>query len=346
QGGGLSPLLANVVLNELDWWIHRQWAGINLKREYSNSANKEKSLRIKTKLDEVKIVRYADDFKLYCRNIGAAQKFFKLTKLFLKNRLNLEISKKKSKIVNLIKQSSEFLGIRITTIKNRDKRTVRTFISNKSKEKIKKTIAKEIEKLHKYRNNNQAKKYNVVIAGIQNYYRIATMVSQDMAKIGYILGRKLKSRFGKRSHIKDFSYLRRYKTYNFKVWNVSGVTLYTIGACKYKIVKSYSIKKQTFDLVDEELEKTSNLKVTEWEIIKARLRLLRNSTCEITKEYIAGRDRFYVHHIIPKQKGGKDDIENLMFLKYEFKRLLSSENPERYLPENRIYQNLLKTLSK
>ncbi|MGL5426695.1 MAG: reverse transcriptase domain-containing protein, partial [Cetobacterium sp.] len=22
QGGGLSPLLANVVLNELDWWIH------------------------------------------------------------------------------------------------------------------------------------------------------------------------------------------------------------------------------------------------------------------------------------------------------------------------------------
>lgn len=73
QGGVLSPLLANVVLNELDWWIDRQWTGMKLEREYSNTANKEKSLRIRTKLDEVKIVRYADDFKLYCRSIGVAQ---------------------------------------------------------------------------------------------------------------------------------------------------------------------------------------------------------------------------------------------------------------------------------
>lgn len=29
QGGILSPLLANVVLNELDWWIYSQWEGIN-----------------------------------------------------------------------------------------------------------------------------------------------------------------------------------------------------------------------------------------------------------------------------------------------------------------------------
>lgn len=25
QGGVLSPLLANIVLNELDWWIASQW---------------------------------------------------------------------------------------------------------------------------------------------------------------------------------------------------------------------------------------------------------------------------------------------------------------------------------
>ena len=27
QGGILSPLLANIVLNELDWWIDSQWIG-------------------------------------------------------------------------------------------------------------------------------------------------------------------------------------------------------------------------------------------------------------------------------------------------------------------------------
>ena len=28
QGGILSPLLANIVLNELDWWIASQWEGM------------------------------------------------------------------------------------------------------------------------------------------------------------------------------------------------------------------------------------------------------------------------------------------------------------------------------
>ena len=26
QGGIISPLLANIVLNELDWWVESQWA--------------------------------------------------------------------------------------------------------------------------------------------------------------------------------------------------------------------------------------------------------------------------------------------------------------------------------
>ena len=346
QGGVLSPLLANIVLNELDWWIHRQWTGIKLKNKYSNIANKEKSLRIRTHLDEIKIVRYADDFKLYCKSIGSAQKFFKLTKLFLKERLKLEISEKKFKIVNLKKQSSEFLGIRITTIKNSGKRTVRTFISSKAKMSIKKTIAKEITQLKKNCNKYQAQKYNTIVAGIQNYYCKATMVSKDLGKIGYIMGRKLIKLFGKGSYTKDKSYCRRYKNYNFKVWNVAEVTLYTIGACKYKIVKSYSSKKEIFDKIDEELNETSDLKVIEWEKIKAKLRFLRNSTCEITREYISGQDRFYVHHIIPKEKGGTDEMENLILLKYEFKKLLNSENPNEYFPENEMYQKLLKALSK
>ena len=29
QGGILSPLLANIVLNELDWWISKQWENFN-----------------------------------------------------------------------------------------------------------------------------------------------------------------------------------------------------------------------------------------------------------------------------------------------------------------------------
>ena len=35
QGGILSPLLANVVLNELDWWVAKQWEIFKIKEGVS-----------------------------------------------------------------------------------------------------------------------------------------------------------------------------------------------------------------------------------------------------------------------------------------------------------------------
>lgn len=64
QGGILSPLLTNIALNELDWWIHKRWSGLKTGREYSNLEKKERALK-DTNLTEVKFVRYADDFKFF-----------------------------------------------------------------------------------------------------------------------------------------------------------------------------------------------------------------------------------------------------------------------------------------
>ena len=36
QGGIISPLLSNIVLNELDWWISDQWETFQTDREYKN----------------------------------------------------------------------------------------------------------------------------------------------------------------------------------------------------------------------------------------------------------------------------------------------------------------------
>jgi len=73
--------------------------------------NKYRGLK-KSNLKEVFIVRYADDFKLFCRNHQYAVKLFEASKQWLKNRLHLEVSKEKSKIVNLRKNYSYFLGIK------------------------------------------------------------------------------------------------------------------------------------------------------------------------------------------------------------------------------------------
>ncbi|MGW9128885.1 group II intron reverse transcriptase/maturase, partial [Paenibacillus chitinolyticus] len=110
QGGILSPLLSNVVLNELDWWISNQWETFNTKRKYKG--NKYTALK-KTNLKECFIVRYADDFKILCRTRSQANKMYHAIKQFLRDRLDLDINEEKSKIVNLKRKNSEFLGFSI-----------------------------------------------------------------------------------------------------------------------------------------------------------------------------------------------------------------------------------------
>ena len=70
QGGILSPLLANIVLNELDWWIASQWEEMPTKTKFKTRSNAQgteikshayRALR-RSRLKEMHAVRYADDF--------------------------------------------------------------------------------------------------------------------------------------------------------------------------------------------------------------------------------------------------------------------------------------------
>jgi len=111
QGGILSPLLSNIVLNELDWWVSDQWETFQTRHEYTQ-VNKYRAIK-SSGLKEVFIVRYADDFKILCRTEEQARKMFTAVQKWLNERLGLEISETKSKIVNLKKSSSEFLGFKL-----------------------------------------------------------------------------------------------------------------------------------------------------------------------------------------------------------------------------------------
>lgn len=55
-------------------------------------------------LKEIRLVRYADDFKIFCKDFKTAQKIYNATRLWLKERLDLDISPDKSKITNLRKK--------------------------------------------------------------------------------------------------------------------------------------------------------------------------------------------------------------------------------------------------
>lgn len=89
QGGILSPLLANVVLNELDQWISSQWETFPMhnpyKPYYRKNGSKDNSAQYTrlcktSKLKNIFIVRYADDFKIFFRNAEDANKTYNLVK--------------------------------------------------------------------------------------------------------------------------------------------------------------------------------------------------------------------------------------------------------------------------
>jgi retron-type reverse transcriptase len=60
QGGLLSPLISNVVLNDLDQWVADQWEFFPLRKTYKSRVG-ETLAKKKTNLKEGYLVRYADD---------------------------------------------------------------------------------------------------------------------------------------------------------------------------------------------------------------------------------------------------------------------------------------------
>ena len=210
QGGILSPLLANVVLNELDWWITSQWEKFPSRKPYKGKLNpdgtmqqssKYQALR-KTNLKEMFIVRYADDFKIFCRSYEEAKRAYESTKQWLKERLMLDVSDEKSKIVDLKVNYSDFLGFKFKAMPKGNKMVVKSHISEKAQRCIAEKLREQIEKIRNPKGSNdeifQIRQYNTMVLGYHNYYRIATLVSKDFERISCGIRIVLKNRIGER----------------------------------------------------------------------------------------------------------------------------------------------------
>ncbi len=347
QGGILSPLLANICLNEMDWWIDRQWNNIKTQKKYSKKSNKYTSLR-KTGLTEVKLIRYADDFKLMCRSHKDATKMFKITKQFLKHRLKLDISPEKSKVVNLRRKTSEFLGFSIRAVlkgnKDKNRRVASVNISKKSLAKIREKLKTTVIKIQKGNRIKNTILYNSQVRGIQNYYRVASNVSKNLSIVGYHTDKILHNRLRNiaKLNVKDDKYQERYKGYRYKTWTVEDITLFTIQACKTKNPMQFSKrianlkesqKRPKINTTKENIERLYNKIAykryegnSEWELLRIKVYEKAKGKCFVSTEYV-DFNNFEVHHIIPREFGGKDVLNNLVILRKDIHRELHKKNP-------------------
>ena len=160
-------------------------------------------------LKHVYIVRYADDFKVFCRNYNAAKRLKIAVERWLLERLHLETSPEKSKITNLEESYSEFLGVKFKLIPKGQKWAIKSHMTDKAIKNQQKALKSlMVQACHDYGNPSVqhifVNRYNQAVVGIHEYYSMATMVNEDMHRMFISIDKTMKCRCaGKNSLVRE-----------------------------------------------------------------------------------------------------------------------------------------------
>lgn len=374
QGGILSRLLANIVLNELDYWIAGQWRNFQLEEispRIASSGRLDRTkvyqkMRKKTNLKEIYIVRYADDFKIVCRTYEEAKRMYQATVQWLTERLQLEVSEEKSRIDDIRKQSVEFLGFRLIAKPKGNKWTVRGHISDKAKKSIEANVRKGIDEIKDNPIPQVIMRYNSLILGVQAYYRIASAVYDDLTdieqKLRHYRHNQLKN-LGSYHGKPNVLYMKKYGHLHRKIMFVNGLALYPLNAqshvapkgftqtiCNYTEVgrelihRDLRIGTGMLTYLMENIPKDMTVELADNRISRY---LAQYGKCGVTKQALRIRD-MELHHITPKEFGGTDEYTNLIWVTSTVHKLIHATNSDtirKYLSFMNLAQSELDKLN-
>ena len=147
QGSPLSPLLSNIMLHELDRELERQ---------------------------DLRFVRYADDFSIYTKTKATARKVGNNIYKFLKTKLKLSINREKSGIRRPVHFTCLGFGFVPTYVKG-DKGKYQLVVSEKSWEKLKQKLKTITRKTTPMSFDERIEKLNEVQRGWVNAFRMASI---------------------------------------------------------------------------------------------------------------------------------------------------------------------------
>ena len=137
QGGVISPLLANIYLNEFDQFM--------MKRKY-------------------RIVRYADDILILCESQRSAKHALEVATTYLEKELKLTVNKEKTHITDS-SRGVKFLGVEIYD--------TYTLIQEKKISDFKEKVKMLTKRTQGINLEMVIKRLNPVLRGFANYFRIA-----------------------------------------------------------------------------------------------------------------------------------------------------------------------------
>ena len=142
QGGPLSPLLSNLMLNELDKELERRGH---------------------------RFVRYADDCMIFCKSKKSAERTLNNIVPFIEGKLFLKVIRKKTKVGHISKV--KYLGYSFYRYKGK----CRFRVHPKSVEKMKNKIRELTDRNNGMGNAKREEKYQDYVRGWVEYFKLADM---------------------------------------------------------------------------------------------------------------------------------------------------------------------------
>lgn len=172
QGGVISPVLANILLNELDQVLEARGH---------------------------KFVRYADDMMILCRSRKAAERTLRSVRVFIEKKLFLRINEEKTKICKITDASLKFLGFGFYAARNPDggDSIVKSRPHKKSQAKFKKALKEVTSRNLGLSYDRYREKLAQLVVGWVNYYRYSSMKG-FLLKISEWLRRRIRQIYWKR----------------------------------------------------------------------------------------------------------------------------------------------------
>jgi len=155
QGSPVSPILSNIVLNELDQELERRGH---------------------------KYCRWADDFVILTKSRRAAERVMKSITTFLQEELNLPVNEEKSQVSRLKKVT--FLGFQITGKHIK--------ISSKALERFKEKVRMLTVRNNPYSMHQVIKELNKFLRGWVEYFRIQEL-KESLVKLDRFIRRRLRA---------------------------------------------------------------------------------------------------------------------------------------------------------
>ena len=142
QGGPLSPLLSNIMLNELD-------------KELEHRGHR--------------FVRYADDCMIFCKSRKSAERTLENIIPFIEGKLFLKVNRKKTGVAHISKV--KYLGYTFYSYKGE----CRFRVHPKSVTKMKNKIRELTDRNNGMSNAKREEKYQQFVRGWVNYFKLADM---------------------------------------------------------------------------------------------------------------------------------------------------------------------------